>query len=183
MDPRISRASCMCASAESKAPWRASTFARAARRAWRHVGGHRHRGARGERSERLAHRGRAAAVALALAGTGAPDQLHAEALEHSADKRHSSRSAASKMTGLPGSRFLRRIAVARDHGVDLGRAHGLELRQQQELTVPHGEDLRMLVEQLGVGVRGIAPDAARGVDKADIARGKRAHSRHDGLGC
>ena len=37
--------------------------------------------------------------------------------------------------------------------------------------MPHGEDLRMLGEQLGVGVRRIALDRARSVDEADIGRG------------
>jgi hypothetical protein len=66
------------------------------------------------------------------------------------------------------------IAVARDHGAHVGRPLGFELGQQQELSVPHSENLRVLVEQLGIGVGRIALDRARCVDETHIGRSKRA---------
>ena len=75
------------------------------------------------------------------------------------------------------------VAVARHHGAHIGRTLGLELRQEQELPVPHGEDLGMLVEQLGVGIGRIALDRARRVDEADIGREQRAAYGRGGLRC
>ena len=142
---------------------RGDADARAPRRAWRHVSRHGHGGA-----EASARRDSRMAVApprfrFRFAGAGASDQVHAEALQHRADNL--------------------RIAVARDHGFHLRRPLGLEVRQQHELAVPHGEDLRMLVEQLGVRVGRLALDGARGVDQADIGRGERAEKSDGGLRC
>ena len=106
---------------------------------------------------------RAAAIALPLAGARAPDQAHAEAFQHRADRRG--------------------VAVARDHGPHVGRTLRLQLRQQHELPVPHGEDLRMLGEQLGFDIFRLALDAARGVDQPDIGGAKRADNGYGGLRC
>ena len=105
---------------------RGDAIAGFARRTGRHVCGHGDGRPRGERTRRFAHRRGAAAVPPPLASAGASDQPHAEALQHGADDLG--------------------VAVARDHGAHIGRAFGLQLRQQQELPVPHREDLRMLIE-------------------------------------
>ena len=64
--------------------------------------------------------------------------------------------------------------VTRDDDGDIGVPLRVHLGQHPGLAVPHGEDLGVLGEELGVGVQRIPPHLGCGIDEADIARGQGA---------
>ena len=76
------------------------------------------------RSDRTVRRLGAAAVTLARAGAGPANELQSEAAQNA------------------GERFG--IRMARDHGAS-GNFRRIDARQQKELAMPDGDDLRMLL--------------------------------------
>src|SRR6476660_4514941 len=95
----------------------------------------------------------AAAVLPPPAGARASDHAHAKALDRICQDL--------------------RVAVARyDYG-DVGVRLGPDRWHHHELPMPHGEDLRVLGEELAGGVGRIAHHAARANDEAYVKLGER----------
>ncbi len=135
-------------------------FAGAARRPGRHVRRHHDGAALAERAQRPAEGRCAAAVALPRAGARTPYQLRV----------------------LPPQRCAEKLGVAmpRDHRP---RFHflRLELRQEQELPVPHRHDLRVMRKQLAARVLRLPHLRARRAHEADIAVGENATGLNERL--
>ena len=112
-----------------------------------------------QRAERASERGSTAAVLPPSACAGAPHHAHAETPD-----------GVCQDLG---------VAVARHDDGDVGVRLRPDRRHHHELPMPHGEDLRMLGEELALGVRRVAQHAARANDEADVELGERTSERSD----